>query len=322
MKKILEKIVSVSLTVVGLLFIALLFVIMFGAVSVDELNNQLVKVLVISLSAVFSVLAIIMIFSSFTDHDKLNSILLFKDKESATKASVSVVKKLVKNASKRVEAAKVTKVVLIGDENNNVKLVVYIKVKSNETETVINRVRAEIMATCDKVLEYQFSTVDFKITQVKADYKPTDSEIDAKVAAFQREKEAARLKAAAEKAVQEAEAPVEVVTEETTVTTETTVEPDEIAATTDEIAPAESEGIENEDATESAEASEAEQDAEPDIAVAAPDTEDLTNTASSTTDADEATPQADAFEEDITEAEAESNIAEDQEVSETEEEKQ
>ncbi|MDD3946400.1 MAG: hypothetical protein PHI19_01015 [Clostridia bacterium] len=308
MKKILEKIVSVSLTVVGLLFIALLFVIMFGAVSVDELNNQLVKVLVISLSAVFSVLAIIMIFSSFTDHDKLNSILLFKDKESATKASVSVVKKLVKNASKRVEAAKVTKVVLIGDENNNVKLVVYIKVKSNETETVINRVRAEIMATCDKVLEYQFSTVDFKITQVKADYKPTDSEIDAKVAAFQREKEAARLKAAAEKAVQETEAPVI-----------DAATPDEIAATTDEIAPVESEGIENEDAAESAEASEAEQDAE---ALAAPDTEDLTNTTSSTTDADEATPQADALEEDITEAEAESNIAEDQEVSETEEEKQ
>lgn len=221
MKKILEKIISVSLMVVGLLFIALLLVVMFGAIGVDELDNQVVKALTIALSVIFAVLAVIMIASAFADRDKLNSILLFKDKESATKATVSVVKSLIKKASKRVEAAKVTKAVLIGDENNNVRLIVYIKVRSNDTEVVINRVRAEIMATCEKVLEYNFASVDFKIVGVKADYKPSDSEIDAKIAAYQKEKEAAKKAEAAKTAE---ETPIVTITEEATVTTSDSAE--------------------------------------------------------------------------------------------------
>ncbi|HOB64543.1 MAG TPA: hypothetical protein PKH08_05275 [Clostridia bacterium] len=254
MRKILEKIVSIALTVIGLLFIALLLVVMFGAVGVDELDNQVVKALVIALTGVFVVLAAIMIAASFADNDKLNSILLFKDKESATKAAVTVVKSLVKKASKRVEQAKVTKVVLFGDENNNVRLVVYIKIKGNDTEAVINRVRAEIEATCDKVLEYRFAAIDFRITLVKADYKPSDSEIDAKVAAFKKEKELAeRAKAEALPSevtgVEEAPAAEEATISELVVAVEAApadeAVAEEVTAAADE-APAETEAVEAE----------------------------------------------------------------------------
>lgn len=186
MKKILEKVVSIAVLVVGLIFITLLLVVIFGSIEGEELNNQLVQVLVISLSVIFGVLGAIMIISAFNDGERLNSILIFKDKESATKAAVPVVKSLVKTASNRVEEAKVNKVVLLGDDNNNVKLVVYIKIKSDDTEDVIKRVRAEIMATCYKVLEYQFSTVDFRITKVKSNYTPSQSEIDAQLELLQK----------------------------------------------------------------------------------------------------------------------------------------
>lgn len=215
MKKILEKVVSIALVVVGLIFITLLLVVIFGSIQGEELNNKLVQVLIISLSIVFAVLGGIMILSSFNDSDRLNSILIFKDKESATKAAVPVVKSLVKTASRRIEEAKVNKVVLLGDDNNNVKLVVYIKIASNDTEAVIKRVRAEIMATCYKVLEYQFSSVDFRITKVKSDYQPTDSEIQAQLALLQREKQTLSTDEVAEdiKAIDEPESTEEVVEE-------------------------------------------------------------------------------------------------------------
>lgn len=215
MKKILEKVVSIALVVVGLIFITLLLVVIFGSIQGEELNNKLVQVLIISLSIVFAVLGGIMILSSFNDSDRLNSILIFKDKESATKAAVPVVKSLVKTASRRIEEAKVNKVVLLGDDNNNVKLVVYIKITSNDTEEVIKRVRAEIMATCYKVLEYQFSSVDFRITKVKSDYQPTDSEIQAQLALLQREKQTLSTDEVAEdiKAIDEPESTEEVVEE-------------------------------------------------------------------------------------------------------------
>ena len=232
MKKILEKVVSIALVVVGLIFITLLLVVIFGSIQGEELNNKLVQVLIISLSIVFAVLGGIMILSSFNDSDRLNSILIFKDKESATKAAVPVVKSLVKTASRRIEEAKVNKVVLLGDDNNNVKLVVYIKIASNDTEAVIKRVRAEIMATCYKVLEYQFSSVDFRITKVKSDYQPTDSEIQAQLALLQREKQTLSTDEVAEdvKAIDEPKSTEEVV-EEVVETAEDVAVEDAVKAT-------------------------------------------------------------------------------------------
>ncbi len=189
MKKILEKIVAISLTVIGLLLITLLIVVMLNAIDVKELDNQLVKVLIISLSVVFAVLAGIIIAMSFSDSDRLNSIILFKDKESATKATVSVVKKMVKKAAKRVEEAKVTKVSMYGDENNDVKLAISLKICSDKTEEVIDRVRGEIMATCSKILVYDFSSIDFKVVKLKSDYVPTKDEIENTIAEYKKANE-------------------------------------------------------------------------------------------------------------------------------------
>ena len=189
MKKILEKIVAISLTVVGMLLIALLLVVMFNAIDVEEMDNQLVKVLIISLSVVFAVLAGIVIAMSFSDSDRLNSIILFKDKESATKATVSVVKKMVRKASKRVEEAKITKVSMFGDDNNDVKLAVNLKIKSEKTEEIIDRVRGEIMTTCSKILVYKFSSIDFKVVNLKSDYVPSAEEIEKTIADYRKENE-------------------------------------------------------------------------------------------------------------------------------------
>lgn len=208
MKKLLERIVAIALTVIGALLIALLLVVMFKAVDVAELDNQVVKILIMSLSVIFAILAALCIGAAFSDNDKLKAVLMFKDKESATKATVGVVKKLAKKAAKNVPNAKVTKVLLFVDDNNNVKLRVSIRVKGNDTENVINRVRAEITSTIAAVLDVEFASVDFKLIGVKTNYKPTDKEIDDKVKEYQKLKEEADRKAELAKAKAAKEAPV------------------------------------------------------------------------------------------------------------------
>lgn len=193
MKKILESIVAITLTVIGLLLIALLLVLMFNGIDVRELDNQLVKVLIVSLSVVFTVLAGMIIAISFSDSDRLNSIILFKDKESATKATVSVVKKMVKKASKRVLEAKVTKVSLFGDENNNVKLAISLKIKSDKTEDVIDRVRGQITATCNKILVYEFAAIDFKVVKLQSEYVPSTEEINKTIEEYKQENEIIKI---------------------------------------------------------------------------------------------------------------------------------
>lgn len=233
MKKILEKIVAISLTVIGLLLIALLIVVMLNAIDVQELDNQLVKVLIISLSVVFAVLAGIIIAMSFSDSDRLNSIILFKDKESATKATVSVVKKMVRKASKRVEEAKVTKVSMFGDENNNVKLAINLKINSNKTEEIIDRIRGEIMTTCSKILLYDFSSIDFKVVKLKTDYVPSSEEIEKTIAEYRKANELAKEEDTAaaeeEKAVAMEEKAENIIAEEITEEKEEEIKEESIA---------------------------------------------------------------------------------------------
>jgi hypothetical protein len=195
MKKLLERIVSIALTVIGALLIALLLVVMFKAVDVKELDNQVVKILIMSLSVIFAILAALCIGAAFSDNDKLKAVLMFKDKESATKATVGVVKKLAIKAAKNVPNARVSKVLLLVDDNNNVKLRINLRVKGDDTENVINLVRAQITATIAAVLDVEFASVDFKLVGVKTSYKPDDKEIDDKVKEYKKLKEEAEKKA-------------------------------------------------------------------------------------------------------------------------------
>lgn len=190
MKKLLEKIVTLALAFVGLLFVVLMLVLMFKPEYAQNLNNQLVHVLVIIFSGVFGILTFLNIYSAFSDAEKINSVLLFKGKESATKATISVVKKTAGLAIKQVPGAKMKKVSLYVNENNDVKMKIDIKAETEDVEELVTRVRATVVSAFEEVLGLSFAAVDFRLVKVKNAFKPDQNKIDEKIAEFKAELEA------------------------------------------------------------------------------------------------------------------------------------
>jgi hypothetical protein len=189
MKKLSEKIVSIALAVVGALLMSLLLAAMFGAVGTDEFDNKIVKILIITFSVIFCVLAAVEIASAFSDSDRLNAILLFKDEKSATKATVGVVKKLTYKAAKLMENVKITRIILNTDDHNDLKMRICVKIKGNDTKAVIERLRALVSDELESVIGVVFDTVDFKITKIKSDYRADDKKIDERISKARSESE-------------------------------------------------------------------------------------------------------------------------------------
>lgn len=181
MKKVFEKIVSITLGVVSTLFVILILVTMFGGIETADLDNDLVHALLIALGVVFAVLTGLNIYASFIDNEKLSAVLLFKDKESATKATVSVLKKTAIRVTKQVPEAKIKKVHLTSDENGNVKMRLDIKISTDETLEVVTRVRAIIIETFKEIFGIEFASIDYKIIKSKNTFVPSEKDVDAKV---------------------------------------------------------------------------------------------------------------------------------------------
>lgn len=184
MKKLLEKITSVALAVVSILFIALVWVVMFKPAIAADFDTSLVKAFVIILSSAFLILSGLNIYSSFVDNERLSDVLLFKDRESATKATVGVVKKTAKRVTKNMEEAKIRKVTLYSDASGNISMNVETKVKSDRTMDVITNVRALLIETFDEIFGIEFSAINFRVITSKNKFVPNDADVKAKVEAL------------------------------------------------------------------------------------------------------------------------------------------
>ena len=143
MKKVFDKIISVTLGVVSLFFVLLMLVTAFGGLQQVDLDNNVVKALLITLAVIFALLTAFQVAISFRDDEKLNAVLLYKDKESSAKATVAVVKKTAKRVAKVMKAeAKIGKVQIVSDDAGNTRLKVDVKILTDRTEETSIKLRA------------------------------------------------------------------------------------------------------------------------------------------------------------------------------------
>lgn len=186
-KKITEKIISIALCVVSLLFVLLLLITTFGHIKNADLDNKIVKALLISLTVVFGVLSGFSIAMSFRDTEKLSAVLIFKDKHSATKATVAVMKRTAVRVCKPIEEAKIRRVHIFADDVGNVKMKIDIKIYSDKTVDVTTKVKATLINTFEEVFGIEFSSIDFRIIKSKNEYLPNDADVEKRVEALKKE---------------------------------------------------------------------------------------------------------------------------------------
>lgn len=211
MKKIFEKVVTVTLGVISLFFVIMMLVTAFGGLELNDFDNSIVRALLICLAVIFAVLTGLAVFAAFQDNEKLSSVMLFKNKESATKATVAVVKRTAKRVIKDIPEAKLTKVQIVADDNGNVRLKVDLKLSTDATMDVVTKVRATLIDTFANIFGIEFASIDFRIVKSKNSYVPSAAAVDKRVAELKATVEVNKPEEVAEAAEAEAaEAPAEI----------------------------------------------------------------------------------------------------------------
>lgn len=182
MKKVFDKIISVTLGVVSLFFVLLMLVTAFGGLQQVDLDNNVVKALLITLAVIFALLTAFQVAISFRDDEKLNAVLLYKDKESSAKATVAVVKKTAKRVAKVMKTeARIGKVQIVSDDAGNTRLKVDVKILTDRTEETSIKLRAILVESFKKIFGIEFSSIDFRIVKSKSTYVPGEAEVAARI---------------------------------------------------------------------------------------------------------------------------------------------
>lgn len=209
MKKIFEKVVTITLGVISLFFVIMMLVTAFGGLELNDFDNSIVRALLICLAVIFAVLTGLAVFAAFQDNEKLSSVVLFKNKESATKATVAVVKRTAKRVIKDIPEAKLTKVQIVADDNGNVRLKVDLKLSTDATMDVVNKVRATLIDTFANIFGIEFASIDFRIVKSKNSYVPSAAAVDKRVEELKATVEVNKPEADVAEAAEAAEAPAE-----------------------------------------------------------------------------------------------------------------
>jgi hypothetical protein len=190
MKKVLEKVISIVLAAISLLFVIVLLVVMFNEDLASRLHEEtLARAFVIVFSIIFAVLTTTNILLAFKDNDKVNQILLFRTKESASRATISVVKRLAKKAALNIKGMPIKKqtegkgtklqhIVLTADANGDVTFTASVRCVTDKVEPLLEKVRAELVVTFGEVLGLNFKAIDLFAIAVKNDYKADKGKVD------------------------------------------------------------------------------------------------------------------------------------------------
>ncbi|MDD7398299.1 MAG: hypothetical protein PUG65_02895 [Firmicutes bacterium] len=175
-KKIFDKVLSIASMIIGIIFIIVLLITIFGGFNQDVFNNDLVKGLFVALGVVYIFMSVGALFYTFSDSDAVREIVINSDKANNTKLSASVVKKMVRNNVKTVEGVKCQKISLILTEYG-VKLKVGIKIVSGNVQEKSVYLKCLIEDVFYKTLNYRFYAIDFKISSLKTEYVGADDSL-------------------------------------------------------------------------------------------------------------------------------------------------
>ncbi|MDD4839658.1 MAG: hypothetical protein PHE93_03170 [Clostridia bacterium] len=178
-KKIFEKILAIGSALVAVVFVIVLLVTMFGGIDAAEFKNSLVQGLFISLGIVYLLLSAGSIAYQFVDSDAVKEIVINTDKQTSTKATSGVIKKLAKQHIATVDGVKCTKVV-ISLTDYGVRLKVGIKVVDKEIQQVAAVLKCLLEDVYYETLGYKFYAIDFKVLSLKSTYASDMSDIEEK----------------------------------------------------------------------------------------------------------------------------------------------
>ncbi|MCL2375434.1 MAG: hypothetical protein FWC82_02800 [Firmicutes bacterium] len=202
MKKTLEKMITISLGVVSTIFVVFLLVLIKRPDTAEGANTPVVHALFIIFASIFAALTIFNILLSFNDSERVKQVLLFKTKNGAKKASLSVIRKLAKQTVKAVNGVNICHIHLFLDDNNDIVFKAAVKIKSIESggnqafnaALILEKVNAALELIFLEVLGLSFKEIELKLISAKTTRSPDSALVDKKADAAMKSLEAQRAK--------------------------------------------------------------------------------------------------------------------------------
>ena len=180
MRKNIERILGAASIVIAFVLTVILLVTVFGGIEQSEFDNNLVKGLFITLAVLYFVLAGGLLAMLFGTSDAVKEITLRSEQGGSCKATLGIIRKLVKESFRDIPGVKTSKVSLVVNEFG-VKLRVSVKITDRdvfETETYLRTLLEETFAGA---LGFRFHTIEFRVVEFRAKFKPDAEKIDAEV---------------------------------------------------------------------------------------------------------------------------------------------
>lgn len=180
MRKNIERILGAASIVIAFVLTVILLVTVFGGIEQSEFDNNLVKGLFITLAVLYFVLAGGLLAMLFGTSDAVKEITLRSEQGGSCKATLGIIRKLVKESFRDIPGVKTGKVTLVVNEFG-VKLRVSVKITDRdvfETETYLRTLLEETFAGA---LGFRFHTIEFRVVEFRAKFKPDAEKIDAEV---------------------------------------------------------------------------------------------------------------------------------------------
>ena len=180
MRKNIERILGAASIVIAFVLTVILLVTVFGGIEQSEFDNNLVKGLFITLAVLYFVLAGGLLAMLFGASDAVKEITLRSEQGGSCKATLGIIRKLVKESFRDIPGVKTGKVSLVVNEFG-VKLRVSVKITDRdvfETETYLRTLLEETFAGA---LGFRFHTIEFRVVEFRAKFKPDAEKIDAEV---------------------------------------------------------------------------------------------------------------------------------------------
>ena len=180
MRKNIERILGAASIVIAFVLTVILLVTVFGGIEQSEFDNNLVKGLFITLAVLYFVLAGGLLAMLFGASDAVKEITLRSEQGGSCKATLGIIRKLVRESFRDIPGVKTGKVTLVVNEFG-VKLRVSVKITDRdvfETETYLRTLLEETFAGA---LGFRFHAIEFRVVEFRAKFKPDAEKIDAEV---------------------------------------------------------------------------------------------------------------------------------------------
>lgn len=175
----LQKVLAITFFVLSFIFLLLDLLFIFnGSFTIEDMQNRIVRVIVIVLAVLFFIVGIGMILEAFWNKEALSSIVLYSDRASSVKVTNSVIKNIVKKNAELIEGVKTRGETLYLDENGGVRMTVNVTVKNNDVDYAVDRLRCLLFDAFYEILGVEFTKIDFRVTALQPKYVPDMKKVD------------------------------------------------------------------------------------------------------------------------------------------------